>query len=127
MNFVDGRIIESQGLRFKSNNNDLEFDIEAKRQQLMGYIDKQITLGLRAKDIHEFHSWGKAKKPLFDPKIEVVEPVGNEIFIYFDIDGKQIVGRLPSDIKVTMGEKLSLALDIEKLHFFDTKTEKSIT
>lgn len=126
MNFVEGRIIESQGLRFKSNNNDLELDIEVKRQQLRDYIDKQVILGLRAKDIHDFQSWEKAKKPHFDPEIEVVEPVGNEIFIYFDIDGIQIVGRLPSDIKVTIGQNLSLAFDIEKLHFFDTDTEKAI-
>ena len=127
MNFIEGRIEDNQGLKFISGRGILKLDIESKRITLNQYLNSQVTLGLRAKDIHEFQSFGKSVEPHFYPEIDVVEPVGNEIFIYFDIDGVQIVGRLPSDVHVSVGEKLDLAFDIENLHFFDLKTEQAIT
>ena len=32
----------------------------------------------------------------FNAKLEVVEPMGNEIFIYFSVEGNQFIARIPA-------------------------------
>ncbi|MGE5798566.1 MAG: glycerol-3-phosphate ABC transporter ATP-binding protein, partial [Ignavibacteria bacterium] len=58
--------------------------------------------------------------------LEVVEPMGNEIFLYFVIEGVQFVARVPAREKPQAGTKRNLLFDISKLHFFDSESENSI-
>jgi multiple sugar transport system ATP-binding protein len=58
--------------------------------------------------------------------LEVVEPMGNEIFLYFPIDGVQFTARIPAREKPQPGTKRLLYFDTDKLHFFDTESELSI-
>jgi len=52
--------------------------------------------------------------------------MGNEIFLYFQIDGIQFTARIPARENPEPGTKRTLYFDSEKLHFFDTDTESAI-
>ena len=59
----------------------------------------------------------------FEAAIEVVEPVGNEIFIYFSTGtGDQFVARVATDSPPPVGKPHQLFLDSSRLHFFDKNT-----
>jgi len=59
--------------------------------------------------------------------VEVVEPVGNEIFVYFSTgSGNQYVARLATEVPPEVGKPFSLMLDISKVHIFDKQTEASL-
>lgn len=124
MNFITGRITNSGKLIFVSDDNKLNAEIpESKRGALKNYENQKITVGVRPEDIQERRDAAGAE---IDVDLDVVEPMGNEIFLYFNINGAQIVSRIPAREKPKAGEKMKLHLDMSKAHFFDPKTEEAI-
>ena len=127
MNFMNGKIVQEDGLKFVETEGVLKLNINPEYQsQLEKYKDKPIIMGIRPEDIHEFDTSKVDAAQKFTARIEVVEPMGNEIFIYFNFSDVQMVGRLPSFVNAKMGEPLDLFFDINKLHFFDVETEMAI-
>lgn len=58
----------------------------------------------------------------FDARVDVIEPVGNEIFLNLDRGGQPLVIRVPPQSLPAVGQPLRLALRSEALHFFDPAT-----
>jgi multiple sugar transport system ATP-binding protein len=127
MNFTNGKIIHEDGLKFVDDGGVVKLNINPEyTQRLEKYKGKPVILGIRPEDIHEFDAAKGDSAEKFTTMIEVVEPMGNEIFIYFNVDNVQVVGRLPSFVNAKMGEPLDLSFDTNKLHFFDIETEMVI-
>ena len=61
-------------------------------------------------------------------KVEVVEPMGNELYVYFTLQegGRQYVARLISDTVPPTGRPLEVWFDVSRAHFFDAQTEEAI-
>ncbi len=53
----------------------------------------------------------------FDARIDVIEPVGNEIFLNLDRGGQPLVIRVPPQGLPSVGQSLRLALRSDALHF----------
>ena len=128
MNFIEGKIISDQGLCFKSNKSSLNLKLSSNYdKKLNGYLNKAVWLGIRPEDIYD--SVTTTIRPSFNQlevNLEVVEPMGNEIFLYFPVDGIQFTARIPAREMPQPGTKRLLFFDTDKLHFFDTKSEISI-
>jgi ABC-type sugar transport system ATPase subunit len=81
-----------------------------------------VTLGIRPEHI--------AARPQGDAsarvaaQVEVTEPVGNEIFVYFMVPNspERYVSRIPADIQPEAGKTFDLYFDTSKFHFFDAAT-----
>ena len=58
--------------------------------------------------------------------MDVVEPLGNEILLNFRAGGAPMVARVDPGVRVKAHESIRFALDPERLHFFDAKTEAAI-
>ncbi|MCC4634814.1 MULTISPECIES: ABC transporter ATP-binding protein [Xanthomonas] len=58
----------------------------------------------------------------FDAQVEVIEPVGNEIFLNLDRSGQPLVIRVAPQALPAVGQPLRLALRSDALHFFDPAT-----
>jgi len=56
----------------------------------------------------------------------VVEPMGNEIFIYARGLDHSIVARVAPQELPEPGQPITLAMDISKLHFFDAESERAL-
>jgi len=56
----------------------------------------------------------------------VVEPLGNEILINFRAGGAAMVTRVDPSIRVKAHQNIRLALDQERVHFFDDKSGAAI-
>lgn len=128
MNFLEGKITSENGLSFKSAKNGINIKISSKyADKLKAYVDKEVTLGVRPEDIYDANSTtANDTFYKFESKLELVEPMGNEIFFYFKIDDVQLIARVPAREKPEVFSKRSLLIDTEKLHFFDKSTEQSI-
>jgi len=128
MNFIEGKIISANVLCFKSLKGNLNLKLNSNLdKKLNGYINKGIWLGIRPEDIYD--SATTSIRPSFNQhevNLEVVEPMGNEIFLYFPIDDIQFTARIPAREKPQPGTKRLLYFDTDKLHFFDTGSEISI-
>ena len=51
--------------------------------------------------------------------LEVLEPMGNEVFVYARIGGEVLVARVTPQLLPSPGEPIELAFDLRRLHFFD--------
>lgn len=127
MNFFDGKIVRNGSLVFEHTSTKLRLPLSASRTQaMMDFVERPVTLGIRPEHI--------AAKPMGESfrqvsaLIEVTEPVGNEIFLYFKLDkaAEQFVSRVPADTHPASGEIFPLYFDISKLHFFDQKTQHAV-
>ncbi len=122
MNFVEGSIVKKGGMKFTEKGSQLTVDIHKNKQKLLeSYIGKELWLGIRPEHITAEKS--KSSKIIAD--VEVVEPMGNEIFAYFTCGVSQLVARM-SPIKIHVGEKKDFSFDMSKAHFFDKTSENVI-
>jgi multiple sugar transport system ATP-binding protein len=55
-------------------------------------------------------------------RLDVMEPMGNEIFLYARSGEHEIVARVPPQKLPEPGEPIRLAFDLSKLHWFDAHT-----
>jgi multiple sugar transport system ATP-binding protein len=58
--------------------------------------------------------------------VEVVEPMGAEIYLYLNSGRHSFVARVNPHEKAQVGQKLDMAFDMGKCHFFDSQTEQVI-
>ncbi|NMD72025.1 sn-glycerol-3-phosphate ABC transporter ATP-binding protein UgpC [Bacillus sp. DNRA2] len=122
MNFFYGKVEDDF---FVSGNIKLAIP-ESKMIMLreQGYVGKQIILGTRPENIHNETVLIDA---LTDSKITVIidvaEFTGADSIVYSNIEGQDFVARLNSKTDLKPGEKIELAIDMNKSHFFDATTE----
>src|SRR5438445_572155 len=62
----------------------------------------------------------------FDTAVEVVEPLGNEILLDVRAGAHAMVARVDPATRLKVHEKVRLAFDPERLHFFDPGSEAAI-
>ncbi|MBM4161419.1 MAG: sn-glycerol-3-phosphate ABC transporter ATP-binding protein UgpC [Ignavibacteria bacterium] len=128
MNFFNGKIEKSRGLAFREPESGLRIPVSKKDQgRLRPYLGKELILGLRPEDIHLA---GKGSPSTIQVKgtAEVVEPMGNEIFIYFAMkrNGNQYVARVSSSKEPPVGKTLMLTFNLAKAHYFDAETQRAV-
>ena len=63
--------------------------------------------------------------PVFDMKVDVVERLGSDQFLYGQVGADQVTARVDPRLNVSPGDKVRLGLDTRSLHFFDAQTEKA--
>jgi multiple sugar transport system ATP-binding protein len=128
MNFIKVRVSGADDISLKSSGNELSFNIPAGLSgKLKNYSGKEIWLGIRPEDIYDQKASGErdgsVKKEVM---LDVIEPMGNEIFFYFQIEGTQFVARVPAREEPASGSKRILMFDTNKFHFFDAGSEATI-
>ncbi|MEM8598716.1 MAG: sn-glycerol-3-phosphate ABC transporter ATP-binding protein UgpC [Bacteroidota bacterium] len=91
-------------------------------------VGKALTLGVRPEDIYldGFVPEGRATSPMVG-RLDVVEPMGNEIFTYATVDGATVVARIEPAPLPTRGEAVTFRVHQDKVHLFDAETEKTLS
>ena len=87
-------------------------------ERMRAHAGKRITLGVRPEALHPATGADPAEC-CFDTTVDVVEPLGNEILIDFRAGGAPMVVRVDVAVRVKAHESIRLALDPERVHFFD--------
>ena len=59
-------------------------------------------------------------------KVEVVERLGSDQFLYGQVGGDSVTARVDPRMKVEPGDTVKLGLDTRTLHFFDAETELAL-
>ena len=128
MNTVEGIITQSNGLQFESINKNLIIKLEEiHTNKLKNHINKKVWLGIRPEDIHDHTDLSlQSNYHEFEVNLEVVEPMGNEAFLYFNIDKNQFVSRIPARDVPKPQTNRKLKLNKQQFRFFDFQTENAI-
>ena len=126
MNFINGKISEKNGLIFESSNSEFKFHLtEKQKADLKNSSGKEIAIGIRPEDISIEQSSDKSIK--LERELDVIEPMGNESFIYFEIEKVQFIGRVKPLQILKGGGKINLFIDPQKIYLFDMKSGNHIS
>jgi multiple sugar transport system ATP-binding protein len=128
MNFIEGSIVKSTGLQFLSSGGKLKVALSISFALILEkYLNKKIWLGIRPEDIHDGIDLSVSNNVTqLETKIDLVEPMGNETYLYFYIDDIQCLARVTSRESIKVDAVRSLRINNEKLHFFDFQSEEKI-
>ena len=88
--------------------------------------DRPVAVGLRPEALAPADARTAETLPRLRGVLEVVEPVGNEMFFYLRFAESEVVVRTPPGPPPRCGDLMTLAFDPAKLHFFDADTEGRI-
>ncbi|MCH7495154.1 MAG: TOBE domain-containing protein [Candidatus Marinimicrobia bacterium] len=120
MNFITGQVEDVQGLVF--NNGSMSFQINTGAEdKLKDFVGKEIIFGIRPEDISI--SGEEEGIPMV---VEILEMMGNEIYLYLTMDQNTIIARVPPDTKVEEGQKVDVIFDFSKVHYFEPDSQKRI-
>ncbi|MBC2850031.1 sn-glycerol-3-phosphate ABC transporter ATP-binding protein UgpC [Cetobacterium sp. 8H] len=130
MNIVKAKLISKDDSTYieLSNKDKLKLPKE-KAEKVCNDIGKEVWFGIRPENIgNENMVLNENDRPL-SGKINIVEEMGNEEFIYFMLGEVQYTARIPVDKLTTasFNQKENFYFDMNKCHLFDIETEKNLT
>ncbi len=89
--------------------------------------EKEVVMGIRPEDVHDeprfMEVFGDCR---IKANIEVTELMGSETFLYFNVEGFNMVARVDPTSTARPGDEVEMVLDNTKIHLFDKDTEKTI-
>ena len=99
------------------------FTVEIPENRLKAYLPhagKDIIFGIRPEDIHNplYVPSGIHTAPV-EAKVDVIELMGNEIFLYLISGNNQYVARVDPRTRFTVDEKVQMAFNMDNFHIFD--------
>ncbi len=81
------------------------------------------TLGFRPETVTDRVTDGGST---LDMKVDVVERLGSDQFLYGQVGGDSVTARVDPKMKVDPGDTVKLGLDTRTLHLFDAQTELAL-
>ena len=98
------------------------------KDQLISELDKiihnqphEIIFGIRPESIVESSEKGSMKV-----NVRLSELLGDQYFIHFDFGGKDILSKVSADKLIPSGVVMSLLINEDKIHLFDSHSEMTI-
>jgi multiple sugar transport system ATP-binding protein len=137
MNFIDGRITHGETLQFTADGNAFTFAVPPSLAERVGGLENRpLTLGIRPEDVSVALDPGPTlfagestivHPPITAPaRLELVEALGNEVFIYSSVGPNTITARIAPQPLPQLGEPITLAFDFAKSHFFDRESGERV-
>ncbi len=126
MNFIDA-IVVKDGSNYVIKTSTFKIAIpKSKNDMIKNYEGKKVTFGFRPEDLIDESIVKDKEGRLIKAKVEVIEPLGSEIFLYLSAGGDNFVARVPHQYRTELGKEIGFAMDLDKTHLFDLETEEII-
>ncbi|KZK06845.1 ABC transporter ATP-binding protein [Lactococcus cremoris] len=113
-----------------TNNEGLNMDLPEGKAKLLkeqGYEGKEVILGIRPEDIQASNLAQQAyPNQTIEAEVVVSELLGAETMLYLKAGSTEFVSRVEARDFRNPGEKITVALNLNKSHFFDAQTEHRI-
>src|SRR5215471_15368342 len=125
MNFAAVQISQTNGAMWAANEG-LRIRVPGEVAGRLGrYAGQEVTLGIRPEDLHVASAADPAELG-FDAAVEVVEKLGSEILLDVAVGSNTMVASVDPSVRVNVHDQLRLALNPDRLHFFDARSEAVI-
>jgi multiple sugar transport system ATP-binding protein len=128
MNLLKGKVQKlDSGLAFVEDGQtgSLTIPLRGKLEPLAAkYVGKPIIFGIRPEHLSD-----QVSDPDHIPitaTVEIAEPMGSESIVYFKSATGNLIARVPGEHVYHPGEQLTVQLNMDKIHLFDSQTEAVI-
>ena len=128
MNFINARLsFEGENILLKSSvNNFLYEHKDFSHIDILNIIkQKDIIIGIRPEHTHLDV---KENKNAFECEIAVIEALGNEMNVIVEsvVDKTRIIVKMLRDDNLSVGQKVYVTFDVNKIHVFDKENENTL-
>jgi len=134
MNFIEGEVTDTG---FSSEHVDIEFDVGTHEPN----VGDRVTLGVRPEDVYIADSASSVedRSARFTAHSDVIEPMGNEIFVYLKLGepgrvrmdeeaaADQVLMSVDPDVPVEEDQEMDVVFDRSRLHLFETASGEAIS
>ncbi len=122
MNFFRGRVIARDGLKLDLGSECLPL-AAATESRLPAKVGDELIVGLRPEDLILARDPVAADMATIRARLDLVEPVGNEMFLNLRFADAALVARVPPQAVPTPSTELTFAFRPERMHLFDPVSE----
>jgi multiple sugar transport system ATP-binding protein len=131
MNFIDVNVIaDAKGTKLVMGKNGSSLTLEisnGKEKALKPYAGKKVVMGIRPEDIYDkVYYQGDGKGRTVPSRVEVVEPMGAEKYLYLNSGGNSVVARVEPDNAAHVNQVIDVVFKLENVKFFDAETDATI-
>lgn len=124
INMIDGKLVEDGDmLSFESGAVTIALP-PGHAEKLRGMGGREVVLGLRPEDVDDTRS--AVEGETIQGRVNFVMPVGSDQYLSMHVGGKEVFFRVGKEISHKNGENVSLAINVNRLHFFDRISEESL-
>jgi multiple sugar transport system ATP-binding protein len=125
MNFAKVRVSSENGAVWATGEG-IKLKVPAPEAARLGaHTGKEVTLGVRPEDMLVARD-GDSGDLTIDCVVEVVERLGSEILLDVAVGPATMVASVEPTVTAKMHDRMRLALNPDRLHFFDSETEAAI-
>ena len=131
MNFFNVKLVKkADGVYATFGDNSIKIpEGKLKKFASDSYIGKDVIMGIRPENIHDEEIFlANAPDSTINVAVEIVELMGSETYLYLKTSGKEdnIIARVDPRSTARGGDKIKVAFDANRLHFFDAETFNTI-
>jgi ABC-type sugar transport system ATPase subunit len=117
MNLLEGEIVSGGGTHFRGAGGALTIALSSAVRP------GPVILGVRPEDVHPDAAPGAELRL----RVDLVEPLGQELLVYASAGGQDLTVRLPPSAAAQAGQEIALGVDPARLHFFDARSRERIS
>ncbi len=131
MNFFHVKLVRDENGKFFIDGGDFKARIPEKiveiAKGLEAYVGKDVIFGLRPENIEDRELSPDAPDDMvITANVDVSEPMGAEVYLYLSAGSHNFVARVEPYTKAKDGSVHQLYFKMDKMHLFDSQTEKAI-
>jgi multiple sugar transport system ATP-binding protein len=114
----------------------------SERPGLRRRVGGPVIVGIRPEDVEDAAVAGDDGGPVLDVRVALAEPMGSEVIAHLTLDGQEpppslalgdegaagtvLTARLSPRTRARTGDRIRVAIDASRLHFFDPDTELAL-
>jgi multiple sugar transport system ATP-binding protein len=98
-----------------------------KAQTYRPHLGKDVIFGIRPEDTHDAdYCPAGITKALVEARVDVTELLGREVVVHLVSENTAFQGIFSPRTQARVGNTISVAFDIDRMHIFDRQTELTI-
>ena len=129
MNFINALLEKKdEDVYLTFEGHSLKLPVEkANDPAIADYIGKEVVAGIRPECIHDEPIYlSTMSENVIDVDVDVTELMGAEIYLYLSVGEQNMTARVSSRSQARAGDKISVAIEVSRIHLFDKDTQQYI-
>ncbi len=127
MNFVDCGIEQTgAGLAVRLSDQ-VALGVPTDRtDRYAPYVGKDMIFGIRPEHVTEHRPHAEETTQDLQIQVEVLEPMGMDTMVFFNIDGTEVCGRSEPRSVSDVGEAMTLSVNMDRMHLIEPSTDQVV-
>ena len=128
MNFLDARLVEEDGKVYVQGKGfRLLVPPDKLTDEVRAFVGREVVFGIRPEDLRTPEMVREDRtEASFPGRVRVREPLGDELIVYADCAGDEVIAKLDPHLHIEPGQEITLIAAMERMHLFNPDTEAAI-